>query len=97
MTMIVRVNTSDKCPPLPPSATVQISLTVRDDGSEGEGSVLNQTSVEKHLNLGYFPIRQVVQHCQLKKSRSKFIYFDLEMTCNGLDVEPHPLTRLPTS
>ena len=85
MTMIVRITTSEKCPPLPSTASVQISLTVRDEHSDGENSILNRISVEEHLNLGYFPIRQVVQHQQLKKSRSKYIYFNMEIHCCRLE------------
>ena len=97
VTMIVRINTSDKCPPLPPSATVQISLTVcDDDNSDGERCVLNRTCVEEHLNLGYFAIRQVVRHGQLKKSRSKYIYFDLEINCSRLDWDSGLRNRRPT-
>ena len=96
MTMIVRVSTSEKCPPLPHSAVVHISLTVREEAGASEKTILNQTAVEQGLNLNYFSIQRVVQHCQLKRSHSKYIYFDMEISCRGLEVEPASRAGLPT-
>lgn len=105
-TMIVRISTSDKCPPLPASSKVHVKLTVRADGSgKSEGSeresgsemcVLNECSTEEQLDLGYFRIHQVVRHDKLKKSHSKYIYFDVEATCSGMDDHYNFRDRLST-
>ena len=102
VTMIVRITTSDKCPPLPVSSKVHVKLTVREDAgrgdTEGGGEVrfINQCSTEEQLDLGYFRIRQVVRHDKLMKSHSKYIYFDIEATCSGVDEAFNFRDRLST-
>ena len=91
VTMIVRINTSDKCPPLPPSSMVHITLTVRDNDSSME-SILHHCTVEEHLDLGYFRIFRVLKHDQLMKSHSKYIYFDVAATSSGLTEEQRRLS-----
>lgn len=96
-TIIVRIYTSDKCLPLPASSKVHVSLTVRADSNEKDTScILRQCSVEEHLDMGYFRIRKVVRHDQLMKSHSKYIYFDVEATCSGVEAEERLRGRLLT-
>ena len=96
--MIVRITTSDKCPPLPSTSKVHISLVVRADSSDKDSSSceLNRCSIEEHLDLGYFRIHQVVKHDQLMKSHSKYIYFDMEAMCSGVELEGGSRKRLST-
>ena len=50
------------------------------------------------LVASYFHIRKevMIRHDQLMKSRSKYIYFDVETTCSGMDTEGRARERLST-
>jgi hypothetical protein len=87
VTMIVRINTSDKCPPLPSSSKVHMSLVVRADSSDKEsnGDVLHECCAEEYLHLGFFRIHKVVSHDKLKECHSKHIYLEVKATCSGTD------------
>ena len=88
VTMIVRIYTSEKCPPLPSSSKMHLSLVVRADGSDKEstGPVLHECYVEEYLHLGFFRIHKVVSHDKLKECHSKYIYFELKATCSGTEL-----------
>lgn len=95
MTMIVRIHTSDRTPPLPSSASVSIVLSVYDE-QNGRKHSLNCCTAQKPLDLGYFPIRRVVTHDALRKSKSKFIHFEMKITSYGFELESFSRKRLST-
>ena len=89
LTLLVRITTSEKCPPLPPLSKVKVSVVVKDDGSDKatERCEMNRCSVEESLDMGYFRIHGILNHAQVIKSRSKHIYLDIVATCSGIEAE----------
>ena len=80
VTLAVRITTPDKCPPLPLSSEIQLTLLVLDE----EGVEVNRcpTVTEKLSNISIFYIPAVITHTQLKESK----YFNLEVNvmCSGI-------------
>ena len=86
VTMGVRIFTSDKCPPLPPSSKIHLSLVVWDGEREGEGRELNRRHVAERLNMSVIYIHGLITHQLLKDSRSKYFYLDFEVSCSAVNV-----------
>ena len=80
VTLAVRITTPDKCPPLPLSSEIQLTLLVLDE----EGVELNRcpTVTTKLSNISKFYVPTVITHTQLTESK----YFNLEVNvmCSGL-------------
>ena len=84
VTMAVRITTSTKCPPLPPSAELRLSLSVW--GVEGnQRNEVNQfQSFREKLSTSMFYIYAIITHDQLKQSKCKYFHLDIEVTCSGV-------------
>ena len=80
VTMAVQIVTPSKCPPLPPSSKLRLSLVVREDDGEAKKPI----TVEEKLNMNTFYICNVISlsHDDLKVSVSKYFYFDIEASCS---------------
>ena len=79
VTMAVKIDTPSKCPPLPPSSMLHLSLTVREGDGVGE-----TFTVEEKLNMNTFYIYGLISHDHLKASYSKYFYFDIKASYSGL-------------
>ena len=82
VTMAVRIATPDKCPPLPLSSEIQLTLLVLDE----EGVELNKCpTVTAELSIiSIFYIPAVITHTQLKDSKSKYLNLEVNVTCSGI-------------
>ena len=82
VTMAVRVATPDKCPPLPLSSKIQLTLLVL---NEERAEVNRHPAVTKELStLSIFYVYTVITHDQLKRSKSKYFYLEMKVMCSGL-------------
>ena len=80
VTMAVRIAISEKCPPLPPASKLHLALVMWDGEREG-----NSRKVEEKLNTTMFYIYNLIDHDQLKLSRSKNFHLDfIEVSCSGV-------------
>ena len=82
VTMAVRIAISEKCPPLPPASKLHLALVMWD--GEREGIEVNRRKVEEKLNTSMFYIYNLIDHDQLKLSRSKNFHLDFEVSCSGV-------------
>ena len=80
--MAVRIAISEKCPPLPPASKLHLALVMWD--GEREGIEVNRCKVEEKLNTSMFYIYNLIDHDQLKLSRSKNFHLDFEVSCSGV-------------
>ena len=74
-----------KCPRLPTSAKVSLTVTAWDCKEE---RCLNSVTVEKPMNLRQFTIPEFITHAALKESRSDYIEIQAFAELIGLTVEP---------
>ena len=84
VTMAVRISTSDKCPPLPPTSKLHLSLVVWDGGREG--AEVSRRHIAEKLNMSVFYIRGLITHNKLKESHSKHFHLDIDVSCAGVAV-----------
>jgi hypothetical protein len=84
VTMMVRIKTPDKCPPLPPLSEVHISLVVWSGEGRDWKEVKRCSSIREKLALSRFFVYSVVTHDHLKMSTSKYSYLiKVEAACSG--------------
>ena len=75
VTMCVRIMTPEKCPPLPPSSEIRLSLVVWD--GECGGVEMKRVTITEKLSMSVFYVYKVISHDQLKESQSKNFNFDI--------------------
>ena len=75
VTMCVRIMTPEKCPPLPPSSEIRLSLVVWD--GECGGVEMKRVTITEKLSMSVFYVYKVITHDQLKESQSKNFNFDI--------------------
>ena len=82
VTMVVRIATPDKCPPLPLSSEMKLTVVV----FEGEENELMKCDpvVEKLSTISTCYVYSAITHDQVKESRSKFFLLEVAVLCTGL-------------
>ena len=83
VTMAVRIATPDKCPPLPLSSEIHLKLGVSDGDGRKVKECLRVT--EKLSTTGIFYVYSAITHDQLKESKSKYFYLEIDVACSGLE------------
>ena len=78
VTMAMRIIISEKCPPLPPTAVVHITLDVENDKGK------KRLNLHENLSTSIFYVYEVITHVDLAETKCKQFVFEVKATCTGL-------------
>ena len=87
VTMTVRTKISDKCMPLPPSAKISLKLVVWSGEGKARKEVSKFPAVTEKMSTSVFHIYTIMTHDQLKQSKCKHYYLEVEIKSRGTDYE----------